>query len=195
MSFFPPFFQWFRLVRRRLSSRVDPFSVVGRSLIQLWNYFDLFLFFLGFFFDFWIEIDSRQSPTCHRYSPLNVYVRVVDPCVRIDTLVQLSGAVARQYIQEIVLLVIEFDWPVKLISFSNTKMMVNDLECEAFWSVKNKRTISGANAMRIRHSGGCLTPWLLLFLLAASSSNADNLGESFLLFLLFSRLCMVAVDR
>ena len=36
--------------------------------------------------------------------------------------------------------------------------------------------------MRIRHSGGCLTPWLLLFLLAASSSNADNLGESFLLF-------------
>ena len=40
--------------------------------------------------------------------------------------------------------------------------------------------------MRIRHSGGCLTPWLLLFLLAASSSNADNLGESFLLFLLFS---------
>jgi hypothetical protein len=74
-------------------------------------------------------------------------------------------------------------------------MMVNDLECEAFWSVKNKRTISGANAMRIRHSGGCLTPWLLLFLLAASSSNADNLGESFLLFLLFFRLCMVAVDR
>ena len=62
-------------------------------------------------------------------------------------------------------------------------MMVNDLECQAFWSVKNKRTISGANAMRIRHhsGGGCLTPWLLLFLLAASSSNADNLGESFLL--------------
>ncbi|XP_046462380.1 protein eva-1-like isoform X1 [Daphnia pulex] len=48
---------------------------------------------------------------------------------------------------------------------------------EALWSVRSKRTGGGSSGRRtIRHSGGCLTPWLLLFLLAASSSNADNLA-------------------
>ncbi|KAK4029330.1 hypothetical protein OUZ56_022330 [Daphnia magna] len=57
--------------------------------------------------------------------------------------------------------------------------MVTQLEC-APWTVKNGRSVSSAMnaARRIGHpSGGCLTPWLLLLLLAASSSNADNLGQ------------------
>jgi hypothetical protein len=41
--------------------------------------------------------------------------------------------------------------------------MVSELESEAFCSVKNKRTISGASAMRIRHSGGGSSCWLPLY--------------------------------
>ncbi|XP_057365954.1 protein eva-1-like isoform X1 [Daphnia carinata] len=54
--------------------------------------------------------------------------------------------------------------------------MLIELQC-ANWTVKHGRSSAVNPAGRMGHpSGGCITPWLLLFLLAASSSNADNLA-------------------
>lgn len=171
------------LVRRRLSSRVDPhiFSCwspliisfsrsstesIGRTAIRLyvWHVVDLIFFFL-----------LKQWPVNCFPSISNGFFGGFFPCVSTEKNQTKNQTVPKWRFRERI-----------------KRKMVTQLEC-APWTVKNSRSVSSAMnaARRIGHpSGGCLTPWLLLLLLAASSSNADNLGKSS-----FLPLLCCAIDR